>query len=217
MKNQNNSTEFFSLISKLLGAVALFIFCLYLMNHEEITSTMPPLKLIAGAVGIFFIVYFISYGIFSIILGITQSNSSNDDSEELPNTTSIDIRDGDVYYFYSDYHFGYSRVEKVSIINARDKQVESRFAFANEEGEIVTKWYDGATEFEEPGVAIVYDNGRYNFLDNECKPMLLSWPANVGSQISDDKLKIFWDDGTINFVDFKKKSLLWKDWKKSIG
>ena len=210
MKNQN--TNFISLISKLLACVAIFFLCFYFSNNTEEVTTSSLLKLFGIGVGAFLVVYFVSFGI-----GISIQNLVAPQESEEEQAAKEQIKDGDTYYFYGDYHFGYSRVEEIRVLNAAKQEVKSKFAFANEEGEIVTKWFDGATEFEEPGVAVVLEDGRYNFLDNECNIILVSWPANIGEKINDNKLKVFWDDGTINFVDFKKKSLLWKDWKKSIG
>lgn len=209
--NRNEKHNNISLISKLLACLAVFIACFKLDSILD-EHELGLVAMFALLLGLFVGTYFICYGIgsfCSIVFGKPE--------EETAEQAGADIKNGDIYYFYGDYHFGYSRVEQLNILDAAHKQVKSKFAFANEEGEIITKWYDGATEFEEPGVAVIYEDGRYNVLDSECNPILLSWPSGIGEQISDGKLKVFWDDGTINFVDCKNKTLLWKDWKKSIG
>ena len=198
------SIKYIALFSVL---ISVFVGSLIALNTKDVSNT-EMLMIFLKYTGMWFAALFTVSALVSLLV-------IKDDQPVVQNQT--DVKDGDIFYFYGDYHYGYSRVEELHVISAAEKQVKSRFAFADETGEIVTKWFDGATEFEKPGVAVVYDDGRYNFLDKECNLILPNWPKNIGEQINDNKLKVFWDDGTINFVDFKKKALLWKDWKKSVG
>lgn len=131
------------------------------------------------------------------------------------------IKDGDVLYYYGDYYHGYSRVERVEVLDAANQQLRSSFAFANKDGEIVTKWFETATEFVDPGVAVVCEDVKgtpmWNFLNDKCEYMLTTWVHKTSDNIADDKIKVFWNDGTINFVDLKEGKFMWKEWKKSIG
>jgi hypothetical protein len=171
----------------------------------------------ASVKGAFILLSIYSVVIFCIIYTIASFFWKKVDEAQPVVQNQTNVKDGDIFYYYGDYHYGYSRVEELHVISVAEQKVQSKFAFANEAGEIVTKWFEGATDFEKPGVAVVYDNGRYNFLDKDCQLILLNWPKNIGEEINDNKLKVYWDDGTINFVDFKKKCLLWKDWKKSVS
>lgn len=137
------------------------------------------------------------------------------------NIDTAGIKDGDILYFYGDYNYGYSRVERVEVLNAVNQDLRSSFAFANKEGEILTKWYPIATEFVAPGIAAVSEEVKgtmmWNFLNDKCELMLTTWVYKTADNISDDKIKVFWNDGTINFVDLKEGKFMWSDWKKSIG
>lgn len=142
-----------------------------------------------------------------------------EDKKEEVDTSGI--RDGDVLYYYGDYYYGYSRVERVEVLNAANQEFRSSFAFANKDGEILTKWYLQATEFVAPGIAAVSEEVKgtimWNFLNDKCELMLTTWVYKTADNISDDKIKVFWNDGTINFVDLKEGKFMWSEWKKSIG
>ena len=131
------------------------------------------------------------------------------------------IKDGDVFYNYNDYNFGYSRVERVEVLDTATQNLRSTFAFANKDGEIVTKWYQVATDFIEPGVAAVAEDVKgtlmWNFIDENCETLSTMWFYKIADNYSDNKIKVYWNDGTINFLDFKEKKLLWSDWKKSVN
>lgn len=201
-------TNYHVILSALFAIFIASLLVLYGPQSEVVNSSNWNTL---AAVGIYSVI------IFCIIYTFSSPFIKRAEENMQVQQPQANVKDGDILYFYGDYHYGYSRVEELHVISVAEQKVQSKFAFANETGEIVTKWFEGATEFEKPGVAVVYDNGRYNFLDKDCKLILLNWPKNVGEEINDNKLKVFWDDGTINFVDFKKKCLLWKDWKKSVG
>lgn len=141
-----------------------------------------------------------------------------DNKQESINT---DIKDGDIFYYYGDYYFGYSRVERVEVLDAATQSLRSTYAFANYDGEIITKWYQMATEFLAPGVAAVAEDVKgtlmWNFINTSCEYLINSWVYKIADNITDDKIKVFWNDGTINFLDLKEGKLMWKEWKKSVG
>lgn len=165
----------------------------------------------AGAIVLIFLASYLVLAMLSFLF--------EEKKEDAVDTSGI--RDGDVLYYYGDYYHGYSRVERVEVLDAANQQLRSSFAFADKEGEIVTKWFDTATEFVDPGIAVVCEDVKgtpmWNFLNDKCEYMLTTWVHKTSDNIADDKIKVFWNDGTINFVDLKEGKFMWKEWKKSIG
>lgn len=139
------------------------------------------------------------------------SQGSNENSE------------GGILYYYNDYVNGFCRVERIEYNSPKDFENESYrkyFGFLDKEGNLITKkWYVGASEFFDNGLAIIeeYDkNGNeiFNIINGEGKELSISWFYSIYGY-SDGVCKVGWNDGTINFID-ENGNLLWKKWKKEL-
>jgi hypothetical protein len=67
-------------------------------------------------------------------------------------------------------------------------------------------------DFNEYGVAIVYDGTVYNIIDREGKELSLNWFHGI-VPFSDGMAKVRWVDGTVNYIDTTGK-LAWSEWKE---
>ena len=199
MKNWNKTALYFSIF---LAAIV----CIVLMYTDKDKTWI---QYAVTGIAVFLASYLVLY---MLSLLFEEKNETIDTNG---------IKDGDVFYNYNDYNFGYSRVERVEVLDAVNQQLRSSFAFADKTGEIKTKWYQVATDFIEPGVAAVAEDVKgtlmWNFIDENCETLSATWFYKIADNYSDDKIKVYWNDGTINFLDFKEKKLLWSDWKKSVN
>lgn len=132
-------------------------------------------------------------------------------------------KDGGVIYYYNDYVNGFCRVERIEYDSPKDFErntYRKYFGFVNKEGELINKkWYVGASDFFENGVAVVelYDKAGkeiFNVINKEGEELSVSWFYSIYGY-SDGVCKVGWSDGTINFID-ENGNLLWKEWKKEL-
>ena len=198
----NNRNQTITLCFSVLIALAVLVVCIC------VDKNLSWRQYAMAGLGTFIASYCVLY-LLHLIFG-------QKDEEQV----TTNVNDGDVFYNYNDYSHGYSRVERIEVLNAATQQLRSTFAFADKTGEIVTKWYNVATDFIEPGVAAVAEdvNGelRWNFIDENCELLTVNWFYKIAENYSDNKIKVYWNDGTINFLDLKEKKLLWENWKKSV-
>ena len=67
-------------------------------------------------------------------------------------------------------------------------------------------------DFNEYGVAIVYDGAAYNIIDNNGKELSMTWFHSI-VQFSDGVAKVRWIDGSVNYID-ATGNLIWSEWKE---
>lgn len=114
-------------------------------------------------------------------------------------------------YFYFPYINGFAIVLKETF--HYDGHSEKSYSFINKKGEYITqKWYCDVTDFNEYGVAIVYDGAAYNIIDNNGKELSMTWFHSI-VQFSDGVAKVRWIDGSVNYID-ATGNLIWSEWKE---
>lgn len=114
-------------------------------------------------------------------------------------------------YFYFPYINGFAIVLKETF--HYDGHSEKSYSFINKKGEYITqKWYCDVMDFNEYGVAIVYDGAAYNIIDNNGKELSMTWFHSI-VQFSDGVAKVRWIDGSVNYID-AAGNLIWSEWKE---
>lgn len=114
-------------------------------------------------------------------------------------------------YFYFPYVNGFAIVLKETF--HYDGNSEKSYSFIDKKGEYITKkWYHDVLDFNEYGVAIVYDGTLYNIIDSEGKELSLTWFHGI-VPFSDGMAKVRWVDGTVNYIDTTGK-LAWSEWRE---
>ena len=114
-------------------------------------------------------------------------------------------------YFYFPYINGFAIVLKETF--HYDGHSEKSYSFINKKGEYITqKWYCDVMDFNEYGVAIVYDGAAYNIIDNNGKELSMTWFHSI-VPFSDGVAKVRWIDGSANYID-ATGNLIWSEWKE---
>ena len=114
-------------------------------------------------------------------------------------------------YFYFPYVNGFAIVLKETF--HYDGNSEKTYSFIDKKGEYITqKWYHDVMDFNEYGVAIVYDGTMYNIIDGEGKELSLTWFHGI-VPFSDGMAKVRWIDGTVNYID-TTGNLAWSEWRE---
>ena len=114
-------------------------------------------------------------------------------------------------YFYFPYVNGLAIVLKETF--HYDGNSEKSYSFVNKSGEYITQtWYQDVMDFNEYGVAIVYNGSGYNIIDREGKELSVNWFHSI-VPFSDGMAKVRWVDGTVNYIDTTGK-LAWNEWKE---
>lgn len=114
-------------------------------------------------------------------------------------------------YFYFPYINGFAIVLKETF--HYDGHSEKSYSFINKKGEYITqKWYCDVMDFNEYGVAIVYDGAAYNIIDNNGKELSMTWFRSI-VRFSDGVAKVRWIDGSVNYID-ATGNLIWSEWKE---
>lgn len=114
-------------------------------------------------------------------------------------------------YFYFPYINGFAIVLKETF--HYDGHSEKSYSFINKKGEYITqKWYCDVMDFNEYGVAIVYDGAAYNIIGNNGKELSMTWFHNI-VPFSDGVAKVRWIDGSVNYID-ATGNLIWSEWKE---
>ena len=114
-------------------------------------------------------------------------------------------------YFYFPYINGFAIVLKETF--HYDGHSEKSYSFINKKGEYITqKWYCDVMDFNEYGVAIVYDGAAYNIIDNNGKELSMTWFHSI-VPFSDGVAKVRWIDGSVNYID-AAGNLIWSEWKE---
>lgn len=114
-------------------------------------------------------------------------------------------------YFYFPYINGFAIVLKETF--HYDGHSEKSYSFINKKGEYITqKWYCDVMDFNEYGVAIVYDGAAYNIIDNNGKELSMTWFHSI-VPFSDGVAKVRWIDGSVNYID-ATGNLVWNEWKE---
>lgn len=114
-------------------------------------------------------------------------------------------------YFYFPYINGFAIVLKETF--HYDGHSEKSYSFINKKGEYITqKWYCDVMDFNEYGVAIVYDGAAYNIIDNNGKELSMTWFHSI-VPFSDGVAKVRWIDGSANYIDVTG-NLVWNEWKE---
>ena len=114
-------------------------------------------------------------------------------------------------YFYFPYVNGFAIVLKETF--HYDGNSEKSYSFVDKKGEYITQnWYNDVMDFNEYGVAIVYNGSAYNIIDREGKELSVNWFYSI-VPFSDGMAKVRWVDGTVNYIDTSGK-LAWNEWKE---
>lgn len=119
-------------------------------------------------------------------------------------------------YMYDDYHYGYAMVRCIYYTNPDHTSSDITMSFVDLTGKLITdKWYVGATDFNEYGVAVVFDGSRYNLIDGNGNELSAEWfdamkPFVGGIAKVYDK-----ENDSVNYID-AKGNLLWKEWKHEL-
>lgn len=179
------------------------------------TYNFDPSKVIMYSI-IFTICWTICMTIISVYNYRNSVEDESDDSTSGP-------KDAGVMYYYNDYKNGMCKVERIEYKSLKDlerKNYKTYFGFVNESGELVSKWYVGASDFYESGIAVVeiYDNDGnelFNIINKEGEELSVSWYYSI-CELSGGLFKVGWNDGTINFMN-EKGELIWKEWKKELS
>lgn len=170
------------------------------------------------------LIFTLCWGICMTLISLyNYYNKQNADNipDEVNNMTS---EDGGVLYYYNDFKNGMCKVERIEYNSPKDlerKNYKTYFGFVNEDGEFISKkWYVGASDFFDNGVAVVElldKNGNevFNIIDKTGEELSLSWFYSIYG-FSDGLCKVGWNDGTINFIN-EKGELMWKEWKKELS
>lgn len=120
----------------------------------------------------------------------------------------------DPIYSYDDYSNGYAMVKRICYTDPKHKTAEVAISFIDKSGEFITdKWYPGATDFDECGVAVVFDGERYNIINGTGRELSPFWFDGM-TPFADGMAKVY-DSETdcINFINTRGE-LLWKEWKR---
>ena len=143
---------------------------------------------------------------------LIRGSQPAEDSEidyEVPEIKSNNVSEDK--YFYFPYINGFAIVLKETF--HYDGHSEKSYSFINKKGEYITqKWYCDVMDFNEYGVAIVYDGAAYNIIDNNGKELSMTWFHSI-VQFSDGVAKVRWIDGSVNYID-AAGNLIWSEWKE---
>ena len=143
---------------------------------------------------------------------LVRGSQPAEDSEidyEIPEVKSSNVSEDK--YFYFPYINGFAIVLKETF--HYDGHSEKSYSFINKKGEYITqKWYCDVMDFNEYGVAIVYDGAAYNIIDNNGKELSMTWFHSI-VQFSDGVAKVRWIDGSVNYID-ATGNLIWSEWKE---
>lgn len=146
------------------------------------------------------------------IIASMQTDPTTEDSNV--NYESAEVKSNKVSedkHFYFPYVNGFAIVLKETFYY--DGNSEKTYSFINKKGEYIThKWYYDVIDFNEYGVAIVYDGKGYNIIDNEGNELSINWFQGI-VPFSDGVAKVRWVDGTVNYIDTTGK-LIWSEWKE---
>ena len=169
----------------------------YLVSHEAPEFSIVKF-LLYGCCG-WFVFSFVSW------MGIVLSSNTIEGAQPAVQSS--------VQYYYNDYSAGFCRVEKI-IVNELG-EVRSEFNFLDESGNYISeKWYAAVSDFNDDGVALVFDGQMYNFIDKTGKLVSINWFYGIEG-FSDGKAKVYWKDHTVNFVNLEGKTI-WPDWRPEI-
>ena len=143
---------------------------------------------------------------------LIRGSQPAEDSEidyEIPEIKSNNVSEDK--YFYFPYINGFAIVLKETF--HYDGHSEKSYSFINKKGEYITqKWYCDVIDFNEYGVAIVYDGAAYNIIDNNGKELSMTWFHSI-VPFSDGVAKVRWIDGSVNYID-ATGNLVWNEWKE---
>ena len=154
-----------------------------------------------------------------LIKGTQDTIKGNQVSEQISEYSKTNYESAEVEsknvsedkYFYFPYVNGFAIVLKKTFYYDGDS--EKSYSFIDKKGEYITdKWYNDVMDFNEYGVAIVYDGTVYNIIDNQGKELSLNWFYNI-APFKDGLAKVRWKDGTVNYIDNTGK-LVWSKWKE---
>ena len=143
---------------------------------------------------------------------LVRGSQPEEDSEiDYENTEVKSNNVSEDKYFYFPYINGFAIVLKETF--HYDGHSEKSYSFINKKGEYITqKWYCDVMDFNEYGVAIVYDGAAYNIIDNNGKELSMTWFHSI-VQFSDGVAKVRWIDGSVNYID-ATGNLIWSEWKE---
>lgn len=116
-----------------------------------------------------------------------------------------------IIVYGQSYINGYCKVYKVD----SDNILKTNYIDKN--GDLISNtWYNGGTDFNKFNLAIVknvIDNEIFYYIINDKGTPIITNSFSDIEEYSDDGLcKVYWKDGTINFVD-TQGNLLFSDWK----
>ena len=153
-----------------------------------------------------------SFCTYITINDLIRGSQPAEDSEidyESPEVKSSNVSEDK--YFYFPYINGFAIVLKETF--HYDGHSEKSYSFINKKGEYITqKWYCDVMDFNEYGVAIVYDGAAYNIIDSNGKELSMTWFHSI-VQFSDGVAKVRWIDGSVNYID-ATGNLIWSEWKE---
>lgn len=146
---------------------------------------------------------------FHYLMG-TKAPEEQTDEDELPTEAFEKTQAKDEFYYYP-YVNEYSIVLKCTVY--ADGSFKKSYNFHNLNGEYISeKWYSDVMDFNEDGVAIIFDNDMYNFINTKGEIVSTQWFYGM-VPFSQGIAKVRWNDGTVNYVK-TDGTLLWKEWKK---
>ena len=153
-----------------------------------------------------------SFCAYITINDLIRGSQSAEDSEIDYESTEVNSNNvSEDKYFYFPYINGFAIVLKETF--HYDGHSEKSYSFINKKGEYITqKWYCDVMDFNEYGVAIVYDGAAYNIIDNNGKELSMTWFHSI-VQFSDGVAKVRWIDGSVNYID-AAGNLIWSEWKE---
>ena len=142
---------------------------------------------------------------------VRGSQPAEDDEIDYESTEVKSNNVSEDKYFYFPYINGFAIVLKETF--HYDGHSEKSYSFINKKGEYITqKWYCDVMDFNEYGVAIVYDGAAYNIINNNGKELSMTWFHSI-VQFSDGVAKVRWIDGSANYID-ATGNLIWSEWKE---
>ena len=142
---------------------------------------------------------------------VRGSQPAEDDEIDYESTEVKSNNVSEDKYFYFPYINGFAIVLKETF--HYDGHSEKSYSFINKKGEYITqKWYCDVMDFNEYGVAIVYDGAAYNIIDNNGNELSMTWFHSI-VQFSDGVAKVRWIDGSVNYID-ATGNLIWSEWKE---
>ena len=153
-----------------------------------------------------------SFCAYITINDLIRGSQSAEDSEIDYESTEVNSNNvSEDKYFYFPYINGFAIVLKETF--HYDGHSEKSYSFINKKGEYITqKWYCDVMDFNEYGVAIVYDGAAYNIIDNNGKELSMTWFHSI-VPFSDGVAKVRWIDGSVNYID-AAGNLIWSEWKE---